>query len=128
MRIEVLEILDAEGRVVRFRSELGEAWGVWQGGAVPTEGQFDVEVEISEEVAAWLPGVGESDTLTGDGLRRQAVTVRGTVQTVDEDSVMSVRIGRDIVLVEMADGAVPPQPGAKIKFDTPEIELYPYQL
>ncbi|MEU6990637.1 hypothetical protein ABZ953_08280 [Streptomyces sp. NPDC046465] len=128
MRIEVLEILDAERREVRFRSELGDAWGVWQADVVPSEGQFDVEVDIPEEISTWLPGEGDADRLDGDPSRRQAVTVRGTVQTVDEDSVTSLRVGRDIVLIEMANETVPPQPGSTITFETPEIHLYPYQL
>ncbi|MEU6990643.1 hypothetical protein ABZ953_08310 [Streptomyces sp. NPDC046465] len=128
MRIEVLEILDAERREVRFRSELGDAWGVWQADDVPSEGQFDVEIDINEEISTWLSDEGDTDRLDGDASHRQAVRVRGTVQTVDEDSVTSLRVGRDILLVEMANEAVPPQPGSTITFDTPEIHLYPYQL
>lgn len=128
MRIEVLEILDAERREVRFRSDLGDAWGVWQADAVPSEGQFDVEIDIPEEITTWLPSDGDADMLNGDPSRRQAVTVRGTVQTVDEDSMTSLRVGRDIVLIEMANETVPPQPGSTVTFDTPEIHLYPYQL
>lgn len=128
MRIEVLEILDAERREVRFRGELGESWGVWQGDDLPGEGQFDVEVDIPEEVTAWLAADEETGMLRGDPYRRRAVTLRGTVQAVGEDLVASLRVGRDVVLVEIAEGTVLPQPGTSITFDTPEIQLYPYQL
>ncbi|MEU7576716.1 hypothetical protein AB0B50_03835 [Streptomyces sp. NPDC041068] len=124
----MLEILDAERREVRFRSDLGDAWGVWQADVVPSEGPFDVEIDIPEEITTWLPSDGDADMLNGDPSRRQAVTVHGTVQTVDEDSMTSLRVGRDIMLIEMSNETVPPQPGSTIRFDTPEIHLYPYQL
>ncbi|MEU6549746.1 hypothetical protein ABZ915_05550 [Streptomyces sp. NPDC046915] len=128
MRIEVLEILDVERREVRFRSELGEAWGVWQGDGLPGEGQFDVEVDIPEAVTTWLAVEEEIGMLKGGRYRRRVVTLCGTVKTVGEDFVTSVRVGRDIVLVEISKETVLPQPGTSIMFDTPEIQLYPYQL
>ena len=53
MRVEVLQVLAPPQGIVRFRCEFGVGSGRWMGSNPAEVGQFDVEIEIPEEVAEW---------------------------------------------------------------------------
>ncbi len=58
------------------------------------------------------------------------------MEAADEDSVMAVRVGADILLVEVAGSAASlllghagkPRVGDSIEFTTPRIEVHPYSV
>ncbi|POX59843.1 hypothetical protein C3492_30305 [Streptomyces sp. Ru62] len=139
MRIEILDLSPAmetgKGPLVAFRSLSGQAWARWRGSELPQVGALvDVEVDVPDEIARWAivdgPATMASDT------PRSPVRIRGVVATVDEDAVVAIRVGADIILVELArpiDSVQPgqvdkPRVGAAIEFTTPEIDIYPYSV
>ncbi|WP_159049086.1 hypothetical protein [Streptomyces sp. NRRL B-3648] len=118
-----------------FKGPSGQAWAQWCGSEMPQVGALaDVEVDVPDAITRWDtvdgPATVASDT-PGSPVR-----IRGVVATVDEDSVIAVRVGADIILVEFADpnGSVQPAQVAKprvgdaIEFTTPQINIHPYSV
>ncbi|MET9448888.1 hypothetical protein [Streptomyces cinerochromogenes] len=139
MRIEILDLSPAtetgEGPMVTFRGPSGQAWAQWCGSEMPQVGALvDVEVDVPDEIARWAtvdgPATVASDT------PRSPVRIRGVVATVGEDSVVAVRVGADVILVEFSEptnsvrpGQVDkPRVGDAVEFTTPQIDIYPYSV
>jgi hypothetical protein len=124
MRIEILEVIDRQRRVVAFDGPAGAAWGYWCGTSEPQCGIFDVELDIPDEIASW-DVVSGRDLIEGN-YSHHAVTVRGSVQSADDDSVAAIRISGDIVLAEIATDIPAASIGESVEFVTRQIDLYPY--
>ncbi|MFD0317806.1 hypothetical protein [Streptomyces flavalbus] len=127
MRIEILSLLDTRAPGITFRSPLGQAWAQWSGTERPGAGDIaNVEFDIPDEVGNWAPADGP-DTLHSHA-PEEPVRIRGVVTSTDEDDpVVAVRCGTDILLVEFPPAHKPPL-GARIEFTTPRINAYPYSL
>ncbi|MFC0556126.1 hypothetical protein ACFFHJ_35000 [Planotetraspora thailandica] len=121
--------MDPAQGIVSFRCEIGTATGRWKGSTPANEGFYDVEFEIPEEVQEWeepAPGVPAISEIGED------VRVTGEVLGVGEedDHVVELRTGTDILLIEIPDAGrrARLKPHDVISFRSPEIWLYPYQL
>ncbi|MFF7024518.1 hypothetical protein D7231_20195 [Streptomyces klenkii] len=128
MRIEISQIVNADIGEVEFISPVGTARGIWKGTQAPHLGSHDVELDLPEAIHAWEAAGAPFESIGTDRLiEGHRVMVSGKVEIVGEDSVLSLRIGSDIVLVELGT-AESPEEGSAIRFTTPSIELYPYQV
>ncbi|WP_371792006.1 hypothetical protein OG285_22380 [Streptomyces sp. NBC_01471] len=128
MRIEVVGILDLECRSVEFRGPDGAAWGIWGERDVPGSGFHDVEIDVPEEVEKWTLEEGATTKIHGINTQCNGVTVVGRVESVGEDAVIAIKVGLDIILIEMASNDSIPEAGSVISFNTPQIYLHPYHL
>lgn len=126
MMIEIAEVLDAPGGLVRFTSPMGTAWARWQDGTEPAPGHHCVEIDIPDEIGAWSAAGGEAGLAGDDPLA--AVTVRGVMEQVDEDGIAWLRLGPTITMVEFAAGVPLPGAGETVEFTVPVIDLCPYVL
>ncbi|MFF5012019.1 hypothetical protein [Streptomyces sp. NPDC001165] len=139
MRIEILDVLPAtetgKRPAIAFRGTSGRAWAQWCGPEMPQVGALvDVEVDIPDEATHWVSVDGPGAMVSGDP--RAPVRIRGVVAGVDEDSMVAVRVGADIVLVEFVDSANSVQPGHddkpmvgdSIEFTAARIDVYPYSV
>nr|WSX77837.1 hypothetical protein OH826_30755 [Streptomyces sp. NBC_00899] len=52
----------------------------------------------------------------------------GIVESVEDDGVVALRVGSDVLLLELAEGSLTPEPGQAVFLSVPRIELYPYEL
>lgn len=94
----------------------------------------DVEVDIPDEATQWVTVDGPGAMVSGDP--GSPVRIRGVVAGANEDSMVAVRVGADIVLVVFADPANSVQPGHddkpmvgnSIEFTTARIDVYPYSV
>jgi hypothetical protein len=131
MRIEITRVLDAPAGQVAFRCALGQASGCWTGLAPAQPGEFDVELEIPEEITDWTvldtPSLG---SILGGVEGESGVSITGTVVDIGEgdDPVVGVRLGSDIVLIEAPDRKWEIEPGNVVSLNVPIIRLYPYDL
>lgn len=123
-----MSVLDEERGLVEFTSAVGRARAQWMGTEAPRCGaQYRVEVEIPDEVSGARarpplpPGFLTGDP--GDG-----TVVSGTVEEVADDGVVALRVGSDVVLLEMAEGEALPEAAQTMSVRVPRIELYPYEL
>ncbi|MEV4872194.1 hypothetical protein [Streptomyces syringium] len=129
MEIEVMRSPASVIDPVEFSSPAGNAWGAWKGRGYPSPGTYHVEFEIPEEITSWEPSGTTEGKIEGEwhGMARH-VSISGVVENVDDDAVVSLRVGTDVVLVEMASCARTVHAGEAITFKTPALDLYPYQL
>ncbi|MDI9886869.1 hypothetical protein QMZ92_21485 [Streptomyces sp. HNM0645] len=126
MRITITEIVDARDRTVAFTGPCGSAWGHWHGASDPETGVYNIELDIPEPVTDWRLTSGP-DRISGDYAEGK-VRLRGTVQSVDDDGVVALRIDTDIVLIEAGRGSSGVNIGDSVEFETPDMHLYPYAL
>jgi hypothetical protein len=131
MRVEITRVLDpSEGRVA-FRCAVGHASGCWAGSAPARLGEFDVELEIPEDITQWTvldaPAPG---SIAGGVEGDPSVSITGTVVDIGEgdDPIVGVRLGPDIILIEAPDRKWEITPGDVVSLRVSVVRLYPYQL
>lgn len=130
MRVEVLQVLDPSQGIVRFKCESGVASGRWVGAKIADLGTFDVEIEITEEVEEWALSSSSTTSLSEIGGEERAVWIVGSVVRLCDggDSVVEIRVGSDLILVEIASRRSELFKESLISLRVPEIQLYPYDL
>lgn len=130
MKVDVLRILDPSQDVVFFSCESGSAPGRWMGGKPVGSGEFNVEIEIPEEVAEWTAASSGRTVISRVSESGSDVRIECEVVRFDDkaDSVVEVRLGSDILLVEILSRRSELSVGALISFQVPEIQLYPYDI
>ncbi|WP_328829450.1 MULTISPECIES: hypothetical protein [unclassified Streptomyces] len=139
MRIEILDVLDnpaeTQGSRIAFRGPLGQAWARWRGSAAPHVGDtVDVEIDIPDDVVRWVHTEGP-DALLAEAAGAP-VRIQGTVIAADEDAVVSIRLGTDVLLVEFAAAEHSEEQGRRfmpsiddrIELSVPHIDVYPYSV
>ncbi|MFI6143963.1 hypothetical protein [Streptomyces sp. NPDC051109] len=114
---------------MRFKCESGIASGRWMGPNPAEVGQFDVEIEVPEEVADWTAGPSGATSLSEVGVD-SATLITGRVVKFDDgdDSVVEIRVGSDILLIEIPNRRSELPAEGFISFRASEIQLYPYDL
>lgn len=130
MRAEVRKILDPSRGVVFFSCESGSAPGRWMGESPPRLGLCYVEIEVPDEIEEWTVAASNATGLYGDSESGSDVRVECEVLRFDDsdDSVVEVRLGSDIVMIEILNRRSDLSVGALISCRVPEIQLYPYIL
>jgi hypothetical protein len=109
---------------VRFSCAFGEAVARWASGSPTIDGDYDVELEVADQVewsrtGAVVHDAPHSISVTADGVR-----ICGTIDNVQEDGVVALRLGGSLCLVESV-GEVPP-PGSSVCFLAKDIALHAY--
>jgi hypothetical protein len=93
-------------------------------------GQFDVEIEVPEEVAEWVAAPSGSASLSEVVGAESVTLITGEVVKSgdDDDSVVEMRVGSDILLIEISNRRSELPVGGFISLQVPEVQLYPYDL
>lgn len=93
-------------------------------------GQFDVEIEVPEEITEWTEVPSGVTSLSENLDVETAVFITGEVVRFDDgdDSVVEIRVGSDILLIEIPNRRSELPSEGLISFRAPEIQLYPYDL
>lgn len=128
MKVDVREILDRSRQVVAFRCDFGSARGRWMGADPARLGTATVEIDIPGEVSEWTalePGVTSLAEEPGSGVRVHCEVLRGGDE---EDPVVAVRLGSDVLLVEIPGRRAELTAGTRISFLATEIQLHPYEV
>jgi hypothetical protein len=100
-------------------------------GAGPAQlGSFDVEIEVPEEVVEWRTATSADTAISGSFESDSNVRIDCEVMSFDagDDSVVQVRLGSDVLLVEVVSRRSDLSVGDLISFTVPEVQLYPYDL
>lgn len=123
MQIHVSNIreVQAGAATIIFDSPLGRAYGCWVG-EVPDEGaSYEVELEVPG-VLTW--GAEIAETMAGESIFEEGgrVCLIGCVQSLGADGVAAIRLGNDIVLVEIA--GVPSTVPRRVIVRVPQINLF----
>jgi hypothetical protein len=103
MRILIRDIYFGNGRTyVLFETRFGGGAGIWKGKAVMHNTNCDVELEVPD-CLKWnfeISSAGtEVESITRNG---NSSIIVGKIEFVDHNSVMSVRVGDDMLSVEVA--------------------------
>ncbi|GAB2601071.1 hypothetical protein [Kribbella endophytica] len=128
MKVELLQV-EPSGHV-RFTCEIGTAIGRWMGPNAATAGQFHVEFEIPEDVTDWVPaspGPAALAEVPGEG-HAALITAEVLGLTKGDDAVVELRLGSDVLLIEVPHRRSELSVEDLISFRVPEIQLYPYEL
>ncbi|MFD8638065.1 hypothetical protein [Streptomyces sp. NPDC059533] len=120
-----------ERRVVAFRCNAGHGAAVarWMGDELPEQGtQAFVELTVAEPISDWRPvepTAGRALAVEPDG-----IAVTGEVLAIGGpgDPVVDLRVGTDVVLIEVGCGKDELRAGGHISFVTFALEAYPYSL
>ena len=130
MRVEILQVLDPSRGIVRFKCEYGDVSGRWRGSKPAGLGKFDVEIDVPEEVEEWDAASSEATPLSEIPGAEHAVLIVGSVVRFDngDDSVVEIRVGSDVLLVEIENRRSQLLVDGFISFHVSEIQLYPYDL
>ncbi|WP_329092256.1 hypothetical protein [Streptosporangium sp. NBC_01469] len=128
--MEVLQVLDSSQGIVRFRCESGVASGRWMGSNPAKTGQFDIEIEVPEEVAEWAAVPSGVTSLSEAAGAEPVALITGEVVRFNDsdDSVIEIRVGTAILLIEIPNRRSELSVEGLISFQAPEIQLYPYEL
>ncbi|MFK4598754.1 hypothetical protein [Streptomyces pristinaespiralis] len=124
MEIRVEGVVDESRNFVAFTCPLGEAWGRWQGKSVPHVGSHTVEFDVPGVIEAWSEVEGVA-AIVGD-YRNESLLIRGKVESLDEDGVAGLRIGSDVLLIDVPSNAESVQVGTVVEFNAEQIDIYPY--
>ena len=127
VRVEVLRVLDPVREIVFFSCAAGSAPGRWMGAEPAHTGFFDIEFEVPDDITEWTSAATASG-ISGTPEAGAEVRVECEVERVGDgdDSVVAVRLGSGILLVEVPDGRSSLTAGDLISFRTSEILLHPY--
>lgn len=124
MRIRVSEVLSAGANPrVRFVMAFGASVALWHG-EPPEQREYDVELEVPETLE-WGRTILCVDAAAQPAISTVEAGVRicGTLDSVDEDGVIAVRLGPSIFLVETIGEM--PAVGSRICLTTEGLELFP---
>lgn len=93
-------------------------------------GQFDVEIEVPEEVTEWVTAPSSTASLSKVAGTDLVTLVTGEVVKFndDDDPVVGIRVGSDIILIEIPNLRSELPIKGFISFQVPELQLYPYDL
>ncbi len=121
MRVEITEAL-ADGSV-RFESAAGAARARWHG--VARAGQWDVELEIPDEVLAWTALEAATGSISGAG---EQARITGRIAGFDPaDQLVTLEVANGLALVEIVAPTSEIRVGAWLSFSA-ELHLYPVSL
>lgn len=124
MEIRVEVVADEPRPRVAFTCPLGAAWGVWRGREAPCLGSYTVEFDIPGDFGVWSEVEGPP-AIAGE-LQRGQIAIRAQLESVDEDGVAGIRLGTDVVLVDMPPGVENFPVGTIVEFAVDQIDIYPY--
>ena len=131
MKVEIAQVLDSKTQRVLFRSDVGTAAGIWAGPEPAKTGAAHVELDIPDQVGDWTSIDDAVATSIEGGIESEnGVQIVATVVHVGdgEDPVVSIRIGTDIVMIEMSASRSGLVAGSAIRFTTLEVRLFPSNL
>ncbi len=131
MKVRITQIVQArpEAATVRFSAMVGDAEARWHGARPLEGGEYQAEIAIPD-VLTWGDGIrptaGQPGFLFPKG---HAVGLTGQMVRLGEDGVAEIRLGDDIVLVEVAGlaGIDAPLP-CIVEIAVPRLELYDANL
>ncbi|MEV7526426.1 hypothetical protein [Streptomyces sp. NPDC091371] len=129
MRIFVNRVGE-ERRGVAFRCDAGVGMARWMGSELPIQGSTAyVELNVPDPVVEWqrvAPTVRYDIDVDEDG----CLWIRGEVLTVGGpgDPVVTLRVGTDVVMIEVGTGRETLVVGERIAFTTLALEVYPYDV
>ncbi|MEU9131168.1 hypothetical protein AB0D08_24200 [Kitasatospora sp. NPDC048540] len=131
MRVQITRVLEATPGLVEFRCELGRAVGAWMGSTAARHGEFDVEIEVQEEISTWtvLDAPSPGSIVGGAGDASQ-ISITGTVVDIGEadDPVVGIRLGPDVLLIEAPDRKWEVSRGTGVLLNVHAVQLYPIDL
>lgn len=115
----------SEGILVQFRSQHGEAFGIWNGHKRPEENEsYNVEFDITEPLE-WGKGVKLSKK---EGFKiavtENSITITGKVEKVLGDGFIDFRFGESVIQIEVEGKNIPK--GKFVDIITNELEIYAY--
>ncbi|MFJ9523360.1 hypothetical protein ACIRPK_34605 [Kitasatospora sp. NPDC101801] len=89
-----------------------------------------MEFDVPEQVESWQSAEAGPGSVTGADNDSEQVTFTGTVVEIGvaDDPVVSIRVGGDILLIEMSEQRFRLTVGESIAITTAAVELYPYDL
>ena len=131
MKVEIVRVLDAATQLVVFRSDVGTAAGIWAGTEPATPGPTHVELDVPDDVDEYAVVDSETpDSIAGGIEPGTGVHVVGKVVQVGEDgdTVVSMRVGTEILMVDASGQRSDIEPDNTIRFTVSRISLYPYDL
>ena len=133
MRILITDIDHVQGEAAEriiFSSDVGRSPARWMGRNAARLGEFEVELDFPDEVGGFeilAPGAPAGIHGTEEA---GMIAVCGTVVTIgeDDDPVVGISLGQDIVLVEASDAKSGVVLGSHVAFEVPMVDVYPYEL
>ncbi|HSP03719.1 MAG TPA: hypothetical protein VLR27_09475 [Acidimicrobiales bacterium] len=126
MRIRVVGVTDAAGRVVECTTPVGRLHVVWESASLPSPGDHDVELDLPTVLEWGCEVWTATDREPAHDPGRPLLS--GTLLGVDEAGVAEVRVPGGLLTVETSGepplGAI----GEAVELQPPRVLAYPFDL
>lgn len=125
MKIRVNNIIsDNPDCIISCTSKFGDILLTWKDSIPEISKEYDVEFD-TDEILTW----GDDISLTEESepeiyMEKDAVVIIGTLESVDDDGFMVVRMENYILTFETQGKAL--HNGTKIRLKVPSLEAYPF--
>lgn len=124
MIVVLLETASRSGDLVSFRGQAGSGLGYWRGSVAQS---MDVEVDVEIDIAG---GVDWSDIEIVDeptasmAIRNREMEIQGPVSELNEDGVLSLRLGDGEIRLDTT-GQPPTRQPLGVRVILAPVEIYP---
>jgi hypothetical protein len=107
MQLTITEVVDSDPVRVGFRSEVGEASGVWSGDSPVPGSRYFVELSVDKVLmyGTSVVAVDEVCQPSIHGVGGRAVLV-GHLERIDEDGMGIFRVGDSVMMLEIVGDSV----------------------
>lgn len=119
VRVEITDVKTDEAKLVYFQCVSGTGAATWCGSEPPVRGN-SYDVELGHD----LPLHRGADGSLTDGTD-SACRLDATVDDVDENLVLTLRVGSGVTLVQLGPGQKPPARGTNVELVAVALKLYP---
>ena len=128
MRVTVSAIRGSVPPLVEFRSVAGGADAIWRGDVPPELQDYDVELEVPEQLR-WGQDAGvDAEAAAGISHLGSDTRIVGRVLECDDVGVLSVEVAGTLIMVELTERPPANIAGANVSLRVRRLELYPSSL
>jgi len=115
----------SEGILVRFATEYGEGFGIWNGNKRPVEKDaYNIELDITDTLKWGKDVVLSKNNGFKIAVTESAIILTGKVEKLYSDGMVDFRLGTSLIQLELEGKGIPI--GKFVDVKTNDIEVYAY--
>lgn len=124
VKVEKVEAY-SEGILVKFASEYGKGFGIWNGNKRPIENEsYDIEFDITDTLNWGREVRASKESSFKIAAGEAAVTITGKIERISPDGYAELRFGESLIELELEGRGI--LVGSFVDVEANELELYVY--
>jgi hypothetical protein len=126
MEVTLLEPAAGDGAQVQIAGEGISGFALWRGGSGQAPGErVDVELDARGEISWREVVIDPQPTELVGKVSPRALTIRGVVEDLDQNGVITIRVAGGILLLDTAGEAPVGVVGHEVGVIIPQVDVYP---